>query len=74
MGFIMTILRKILRQQNLIILSFDEVLKKGIKVMDTTAFTLSQENKLPIIVFDINTSNNLYKVVKGEKIGTRVNS
>ena len=55
-------------------LSFDEVLKKGIKVMDTTAFTLSQENKLPIIVFDINTSNNLYKVVKGEKIGTRVNS
>ena len=42
--------------------------------MDTTAFTLSQENKLPIIVFDINTSNNLYKVVKGEKIGTRVNS
>ena len=55
-------------------LSFEEVLNKGIKVMDTTAFTLSQENKLPIIVFDINTSNNLYKVVKGEKIGTRVNS
>ena len=55
-------------------LSFDEVLNKGIKVMDTTAFTLSQENKLPIIVFDINTSNNLFKVVKGENIGTRVNS
>ena len=54
-------------------LSFDEVLKKGIKVMDTTAFTLSQENKLPIIVFDINTPDNLYKVVKGENIGTRVN-
>lgn len=54
-------------------LSFDEVLKKGIKVMDTTAFTMSQENKLPIIVFDINTSENLYKVVKGENIGTRVN-
>ena len=54
-------------------LSFDEVLKKGIKVMDTTAFTLSKENKLPIIVFDINTSENLYKVVKGENIGTRVN-
>ena len=54
-------------------LSFDEVLKKGIKVMDTTAFTLSQENKLPIIVFDINTPHNLYKVVKGENIGTRVN-
>ena len=54
-------------------LSFDEVLKKGIKVMDTTAFTLSQENKLPIIVFDINTPENLYRVVKGENIGTRVN-
>ena len=54
-------------------LSFDEVLKKGIKVMDTTAFTLSQENKLPIIVFDINAPENLYRVVKGEKIGTRVN-
>ena len=54
-------------------LSFDEVLKKGIKVMDTTAFTLSQENKLPIIVFDINTPDNLFKVVKGENIGTRVN-
>ena len=53
-------------------LSFDEVLKKGIKVMDTTAFTLSQENKLPIIVFDMNTPGNLYNVVKGENIGTRV--
>ena len=48
-------------------LSFDEVLKKELKVMDTTAFTLSQENKLPIIVFDINTPDNLYKVVKGRK-------
>jgi len=53
-------------------LSFDEVLKKGIKVMDTTAFTLSQENKLPIIVFDMNTPGNLYNVVRGEDIGTRV--
>ena len=53
-------------------LSFDEVLKKGIKVMDTTAFTLSQENKLPIIVFDMNTPGNFFNVVKGENIGTRV--
>ena len=53
-------------------ISFDEVLKKGIKVMDTTAFTLSQENKLPIIVFDINTPGNLLNVVKGGNIGTRV--
>jgi Uridylate kinase len=40
--------------------------------MDTTAFTLSQENKLPIIVFDMNTPGNLMSVVKGENIGTRV--
>ena len=54
-------------------ISFDDVLKKGIKVMDTTAFTLSKENNLPIIVFDMNTSDNLFKVVKGNNIGTRVN-
>lgn len=54
-------------------ISFDEVLTKGLKVMDTTAFTLSQENKLPIIVFDMNTPGNLLKVVTGENIGTKVN-
>lgn len=54
-------------------ISFDDVLKKGLKVMDTTAFTLSQENDLPIIVFDMNTRGNLMKVVMGEKIGTKVN-
>ncbi|MGB0366210.1 MAG: UMP kinase [Flavobacteriaceae bacterium] len=53
-------------------LSFEEVLKRGLKVMDTTAFTLSQENKLPIIVFDMNTQGNLSKVVSGKNIGTRV--
>ena len=41
--------------------------------MDTTAFTLSQENKLPIIVFDMNTRGNLMKVICGENIGTKVN-
>ena len=40
--------------------------------MDTTAFTLSQENKLPIIVFDMNKPNNLYNVLEGKKVGTRV--
>jgi len=40
--------------------------------MDTTAFTLSKENELPIIVFDMNTKGNLTKVIKGEKIGTKV--
>lgn len=54
-------------------ISFDEVLTKGLKVMDTTAFTLSQENKLPIIVFDMNKPGNLMKVVTGENIGTKVN-
>ena len=54
-------------------ISFDDVLKKGLKVMDTTAFTLSQENHLPIVVFDMNTKGNLMKVVSGENIGTKVN-
>lgn len=54
-------------------LSFQEVLSKGLKVMDTTAFTLSQENELPIVVFDMNTQGNLMKIVSGENIGTVVN-
>lgn len=54
-------------------ISFDDVIRKGLKVMDTTAFTLSQENELPIIVFDMNKKGNLLKVVSGEKIGTKVN-
>ncbi len=54
-------------------ISFDDVIKKGLKVMDTTAFTLSQENQLPIIVFDMNKPGNLLKVVTGENIGTKVN-
>lgn len=54
-------------------LSFDDVLSKGLKVMDTTAFTLSQENELPIVVFDMNTRGNLMKIVSGENIGTTVN-
>ena len=53
-------------------LSFDDVLKKGLKVMDTTAFTLSQENELPIIVFDMNNRGSLKKIALGENIGTRV--
>ena len=53
-------------------LSFDDVLKKGLKIMDTTAFTLSQENTLPIIVFDMNTKGNLSRIINGETIGTRV--
>jgi uridylate kinase len=47
-------------------------LKKGLKVMDTTSFTLSQENELPIIVFDMNKKGNLNKIIVGEQIGTTV--
>lgn len=54
-------------------ITFEDVLQKGLKVMDTTAFTLSQENELPIIVFDMNKQGNLLKVVEGENIGTTVN-
>ncbi|UJH68434.1 UMP kinase [Allomuricauda sp. SCSIO 65647] len=54
-------------------ISFNDVITKGLKVMDTTAFTLSQENELPIVVFDMNTRGNLMKIVSGEKIGTVVN-
>ena len=53
-------------------LSFDEVLKRGLKIMDTTAFTLSKENNLPIIVFDMNTKGNLKKIINGEPVGTKV--
>lgn len=53
-------------------LSFDEVYSKGLNVMDMTAFTLCNENKLPIIVFDINTPGNLLRLLQGEKVGTLV--
>ena len=54
-------------------ITFDEAIDKNLKVMDMTAFTLSQENKLPIIVFDMNKKGNLAKVVAGENVGTIVN-
>ena len=53
--------------------SFNECIDKNLKVMDMTAFTLSQENHLPIIVFDMNKKGNLAKVVAGENVGTVVN-
>ena len=53
-------------------LSFEEALRLNLKIMDTTAFTLSKENNLPIIVFDMNIKDNLKKVVQGKKIGTKV--
>ena len=53
-------------------ISFDEVYKRKLEVMDMTAFTLCKENKIPIIVFDMNKPGNLKKVVVGEKVGTLV--
>jgi uridylate kinase len=53
-------------------LTFEQVYNQGINVMDMTAFTLCHENKLPIIVFDMNKTGNLLKVAEGEKIGTLV--
>ncbi len=53
-------------------ISFQECLTRNLKVMDMTAFTLCMENKLPIIVFDMNTPGNLLNVVQGKPIGTLV--
>jgi uridylate kinase len=53
-------------------ISFDEVYAKGLEVMDMTAFTLCKENKLPIIVFDMNKQGNLKSLMMGEKVGTLV--
>lgn len=53
-------------------ITFKEVYERGLKVMDMTAFTLCEENKLPIIVFDMNKSQNLIKLLEGENVGTVV--
>ena len=53
-------------------ITFDDVIKKGLNVMDSTAFTLSQENELPIVVFDMNKKGNLLKMCNGENVGTVV--
>ncbi|UXP32906.1 UMP kinase [Reichenbachiella agarivorans] len=53
-------------------LSFQEAYEKGLNIMDMTAFTLCQENNLPIIVFDMNKEGNFYRIVKGEDVGTLI--
>ena len=53
-------------------ISFSDVIGKNLKVMDSTAFTLSKENNLPIVVFNMNKPGNLLKVIKGDKIGTLI--
>tara|TARA_Y100000813_G_scaffold1205_1_gene936 strand:+ start:2154 stop:2861 length:708 start_codon:yes stop_codon:yes gene_type:complete len=54
-------------------ITFKEVYEKELNIMDMTAFTLCKENKLPIVVFDINKKQNLYKMLQGESVGTLVN-
>ena len=53
-------------------ISYQEVLEKGLKVMDAAAIALCMENKLPILVFDMNQPGNLLRAVKGEVVGTLV--
>jgi uridylate kinase len=53
-------------------ISFQEVYDQGLNVMDMTAITLCRENKLPIIVFDMNQSGNFMKIAQGEAVGTLV--
>ena len=53
-------------------ITYDEILSKGLKIMDLTAITMCKENKMPIYVFDMDTEGNLMKVIQGEPIGTLV--
>ncbi|MBN1187720.1 MAG: UMP kinase [Bacteroidales bacterium] len=53
-------------------ITFDDVIAKGLKVMDLTAFAMCKENMLPVIVFDMNKKGNLKKIILGEKCGTVV--
>jgi uridylate kinase len=55
-------------------ISYMEVLRQGLKVMDSTAISLCKDNNLPIIVFNLNQHGNIKRVVTGEKIGSRVSA
>ena len=74
MEFIRQIQKRIKQQLKFNDITFDDVYKKGLNVMDLTAFTLCKENNLPIIVFDMDTPGNLEKVLSGEPIGTVVHN
>ncbi|HUS86189.1 MAG TPA: UMP kinase [Bacteroidales bacterium] len=51
-------------------ISYDDVIQKQLKVMDLTAFTMCRENKIPIVVFDMNKKGNLKKIIAGQPVGT----
>jgi uridylate kinase len=54
------------------VITFDEVIRRNLKVMDATAFTMCRDNRMPIVVFNMNKSGNLLKLVKGTKTGTLI--
>jgi uridylate kinase len=56
------------------IISFEEVINRRLKIMDSTAFTMCRENNMPVVVFDMNKTGNLKKLVNGEKIGTLIST
>lgn len=72
MVFILPTPKKIKQPLKFDKISYDEIYTRGLKVMDLTATTLCKENRLPIIVFDMDTNGNLKKVLTGENIGTLV--
>jgi len=55
-------------------ISYDEVLSRGLRVMDLSAITMAKDNNLPIYVFDMDTVGNLARVLDGENIGTYVHA
>jgi len=55
-------------------ISYLDVLKKGLRVMDATAISLCQENNLPILIFNLNVHGNIKRVVMGEKVGSLVSA
>jgi len=55
-------------------ITYMDVLRRGLKVMDSTAISLCQDNNLPIIIFNLNQRGNIKKVVSGEKIGSLVSA
>jgi uridylate kinase len=72
MVFIRLILKRIPDAVKFDEITFDEAYSRGLKIMDLTAFTICRENKLNMLVFDINQTGNLKRIILGETIGTFV--
>ena len=72
MVFIIVIPEKDINAVKYDFVSYKEAYEKQLKIMDLTAFTLCDENHLPIYVFNMNQAGNLFKIINGEKIGTLI--